>query len=71
MARDEPGVLAQVTKILGQHGISLSAILQHEAKDGQSVPVVITTHLASEGSVQASLKELDQLTVHPGARRSA
>jgi homoserine dehydrogenase len=61
MARDEPGVLAQVTRILGEKGISLSAILQHEAKDGQIVPVVITTHQAREGSVQAALKEIDKL----------
>ncbi|MDP9172642.1 MAG: homoserine dehydrogenase [Planctomycetota bacterium] len=62
MARDEPGVLAQITKILGERKISLSAILQHEAKDGRLVPIVITTHLAQEGSMQASLKELDKLT---------
>ena len=61
MARDEPGVLAQVTRILGENGISLSAILQHETSDGRVVPVVITTHLAREGSVQAALKEIDKL----------
>jgi homoserine dehydrogenase len=66
MARDEPGVLAQVTRILGEKGISLSAILQHEANDGQIVPVVITTHVAREGSIQASLKEIDKLkAIHP------
>ncbi|MGD1275731.1 MAG: homoserine dehydrogenase [Tepidisphaeraceae bacterium] len=62
MARDEPGVLAQVTKILGDKRISLSAILQHEANDGQHVPVVITTHQAREGSVQAALKDIDALS---------
>jgi homoserine dehydrogenase len=61
LARDEPGVLAQVTKILGEKKISLSAILQHEANDGHQVPVVITTHQAREGSIQAALKEIDQL----------
>ncbi|MGA3068421.1 MAG: homoserine dehydrogenase [Tepidisphaeraceae bacterium] len=61
LARDEPGVMAQVTQILGQRKISLSAILQHEAKDGQFVPVVITTHQAREGSVQAALQEIDHL----------
>jgi homoserine dehydrogenase len=61
MARDEPGVLAQVTKILGENAISLSAILQHEANDGQFVPVVITTHMAREGSVRAALAEIDKL----------
>jgi homoserine dehydrogenase len=61
MANDRPGVLAQITKILGQHEISLSAILQHEVSDGQCVPVVITTHLAHEGSMQAAVREIDQL----------
>jgi homoserine dehydrogenase len=66
MVRDEPGVLAQVTRILGEKGISLSAILQHEANDGNIVPVVITTHIAREGSVQAALKEIDKLSaIHP------
>jgi homoserine dehydrogenase len=62
MARDEPGVLAQVTRILGEKSISLSAVLQHEANDGKMVPVVITTHIAREGSVRAALKEIDQLS---------
>jgi homoserine dehydrogenase len=62
MARDEPGVLAQVTRILGREGISLSAILQHEANDGHIVPVVITTHIAREGALRAALKEIDELT---------
>jgi len=66
MARDEPGVLAQVTRILGEKGISLSAVLQHEANDGHTVPVVITTHIAREGSVRAALKEIDKLdAIHP------
>lgn len=60
-ARDEPGVLAQVTRILGEKSISLSAVLQHEANDGHTVPVVITTHIAREGSVREALKEIDQL----------
>jgi len=61
MARDEPGVLAQVTKILGDNKISLRAILQHEVNDSQLVPVIITTHLAREGAIQTSLKEINAL----------
>lgn len=67
-AKDEPGVLAQVTAALGKHGISLSAFLQHETEAGQHVPVVITTHLAREGDIRAALKEIDSLkTVQPPA----
>ncbi len=66
-ARDLPGVMAQVAQALGDHQISLSAILQHEAADGsQFVPVVITTHRASEGSVRAAVKAIDALsTIEP------
>ena len=63
MAKDVPGVLAQVTKALGDHGISLSAIHQRETDAGQFVPVVITTHLAKEGAMQAALKMIDALPV--------
>jgi homoserine dehydrogenase len=65
-AADRPGVLADVTEILGRHQISLSAVLQRETDDGQSVPVVITTHRAVEGSLRAALREIDALqTIHP------
>jgi homoserine dehydrogenase len=61
MAKDVPGVLAQVTKALGDAGISLAAIQQRETDEGQFVPVVITTHLAREGSMQAAVKAIDAL----------
>ncbi len=61
MAQDQPGVLAQITQILGQQGISLSAILQHELSDGHSVPVVITTHAANEGAMQTAVHKINQL----------
>jgi homoserine dehydrogenase len=66
MATDAPGVLAEVTNILGRHNISLSAVLQRESNGGQHVPVVITTHLAKEGEMRAALKEIDALkTIAP------
>ena len=67
MARDVPGVLAEVTDALGRHKISVSAVRQHEPDDvGQFVPVIITTHRASEGSLRAALKEIDALnTIAP------
>jgi homoserine dehydrogenase len=60
-ARDEPGVLAQVTKSLGSHRISLSAVLQKETSQSQFVPVVITTHLAREGDMQKALSQINRL----------
>ena len=60
-ARDLPGVMAQVTHALGEQGISLSAIRQHEGEDSQFVPVVITTHHAREGAIRAALAAIDAL----------
>lgn len=64
--KDQPGVMGAVSQVLGQHGISISAILQHEvAEDADGVPIVpivITTHKAQEGAVRASLKQIDALS---------
>ncbi len=66
MARDVPGVMAEVTEALGRDKISLSAVLQRESDEGQYVPVVITTHLAREGSMRQALKAIDSLkTIQP------
>jgi homoserine dehydrogenase len=61
MVRDEPGVLAQVTRILGEQEISLSAILQHEMEEDHGVPVIITTHVAREGAMQSAVEQIDRL----------
>lgn len=53
-ALDMPGVMAKMTRELGDRGISLSAILQHEAEDADTVPVVIVTHHARLGDVRAA-----------------
>jgi len=63
---DEPGVLAAIAGVLGRHKISLASVLQHESADPKSVPLVITTHLAREGSVSASLEEIRGLAVVVG-----
>jgi homoserine dehydrogenase len=60
-AKDAPGVMAQVTRVLGNKNISLAAISQREAAEGAMVPVVITTHLAKEGAMSQALEEIDAL----------
>jgi homoserine dehydrogenase len=60
-AKDQPGVLAAVTKVLGDQKISLASFLQHESAGSDSVPLVLTTHQAQEGSVRAALKQIDAL----------
>ncbi|HZZ43366.1 MAG TPA: homoserine dehydrogenase [Tepidisphaeraceae bacterium] len=61
-AKDQPGVLAQVTKVLGDQKISIASFVQHEtpATDG-SVPLVLTTHRAQEGAMQTAIKQINAL----------
>ncbi len=60
---DKPGVLGRIATLLGKRDISISSVLQHEPaeEDSPGVPVVITTHRATEGGVQEALKEIDSL----------
>jgi len=61
MVLDRPGVLSQLSGVLGKHDISISSVLQRGRKDGQTVPVVLTTHTAVERKVQAALREIAAL----------
>jgi len=61
MVQDRPGVLSQISGVLGRHGISISSVLQKGRQEGQTVPVVIMTHTATERDIQASLREIDRM----------
>ncbi len=60
-AVDRPGVLARVTEILGRHHISIETVIQRGRSADRLVPVVLTTHEAREGAMQAALEEISQL----------
>ncbi len=64
--RDEPGVLASITAILGQEGISLASVLQKEEEAGGLVPVVLVTHEAEEGAINRALSRLEELDAVEG-----
>ncbi len=61
MVVDQPGVLSQIAGVLGQHGISISTVLQQGRKHGQTVPVVIRTHQATEQAVQTALRDINRM----------
>jgi homoserine dehydrogenase len=66
-AKDQPGVVARYSKVLGDHQISISGALQHEGRGpDDTVPVVITTHPTQEKNVTAALGELAELDVLSG-----
>ena len=61
MVLDKPGVLSKISGVLGDHRISISSVIQQGRKEGQTVPVVIMTHRASERNAQAALREIDPM----------
>ena len=60
---DQPGVLAKISGILAKHKISIRSVIQREGREGDSVPLVIITHLALEKSVQKAVREINRLKV--------
>ena len=61
---DQPGVLAQISKILGDHSISISSVIQKETDAStHTAEIVIMTHPAKERAVQQALRETEHLPV--------
>ena len=65
-AMDKPGVIAQATAALGDKGISLSAVLQHETNADNYVPVVIVTHKARRGDLLEAVKRIESMDAIEG-----
>lgn len=65
-AKDEPGVMSDITEILGDNGISIEAILQKEPdealKHGHGfIPVIILTSRACEGRLDLAVNQIQAL----------
>ena len=62
---DKLGVMAKLSAILQQRGISIEAIIQKESENSETVPVVILTQVVREHELNAALDviaELDEVT---------
>ena len=61
---DRPGVLSQISEILGKNNISISSVIQKESDlTSQTAVLVVMTHPAEERAVQKALDQVRQLTV--------
>ena len=59
---DEPGVLADITRILAEQKISIEAILQKEPEDHNGiVPVIMLTHKVVEKNMDLAIKDIEAL----------
>ena len=61
---DRPGVLAQISKILGDNFISISSVIQKETDiASQRAEIVLMTYPARESAVQQALQKIEKLSI--------
>lgn len=61
-AADRPGVMAQVSRIMGDLDISIEAILQKEPGPGETtVPLIMLTRRVQEHRIDAAIREFEAL----------
>ncbi len=58
--KDQPGVLSKISGILGEQQISIASVVQKGRGQESSVPIVMVTHEATEGSVRTALEQIDK-----------
>jgi homoserine dehydrogenase len=62
-ALDQPGVLAQISGILGDNRISIASVIQKGRSKQESAPIVMMTHKAREADLQRALEKINNLAV--------
>jgi len=71
IAADRPGVIAQITRVLGDHDISLASVIQKEdvvldaASDVHHAEIVLMTHRAREAAMRRAVALIAELPVVP------
>lgn len=61
-AEDRPGVLADVSRILGDEGISIEALIQKEPVEGASnVSIILLTHRVQELRMNRAIQAIEAL----------
>ncbi len=61
---DKSGVMAEITRIVADNGISISALIQKEpSSDSDRVNVIMLTHLTVEKNINAAIARIESLPV--------
>ena len=61
MVKDRPGVIAAVTDALARAEVSIDSFLQRSAQNSGLVPIVLTTHVASETAIAHAVEQIAAL----------
>ncbi len=66
-AFDKPGVLADITRILADSGISIDAMVQKEPSEGEEqVDIIMLTHETMEKHINAAIRKIEKLSTISG-----
>jgi homoserine dehydrogenase len=60
---DKPGVLAKISAILASAKIGISSVIQPEGESGDSVPLILMIHDATNAAMQKALAKIAKLPV--------
>ena len=64
---DKPGVLADITRILADHQISIDAMIQREPNEGEEqTDIIMLTHQTREKNIDDAIARIEKLTVIKG-----
>lgn len=63
---DKPGVLAKISAILAAAKIGISSVIQPEGHEGESVPLILMIHDATNAAMQKALAKIAKLPVIKG-----
>jgi homoserine dehydrogenase len=63
---DRPGVIAKISAILSKAGISIASIVQPEGHEGETVPVILMTHVARRAAMAAARASIGRLAAVEG-----
>ena len=58
---DKPGVLSEITTILGKNNVSLRSVIQKGDEEDGLVTIVLITHKTVEGQLNAAIEEIKEL----------
>jgi homoserine dehydrogenase len=60
---DKPGTLAKIAAIFAAAKIGISSVIQPEGHEGESVPLILMIHDASNAAMRRALAKIAKLSV--------
>jgi len=63
---DRPGVLAKISAIFATARIGIASVIQPEGHEGESVPLILMSHDATNAAMQKALAKIAKLPVIKG-----